>query len=177
LTSSCQILPFFVARDRPRPGLSRASPRPHTKALGTRLTIDGSELTVAVSCTIRDGPLDIWGGGGGGGGGLGNFSVHEFFFIPQLLARIFFSATFLCTIFFLRWPKKIFPEKFVDGGGGGGGGGRILFWYLPPPLKYLMVRPLCAWGTYLMRSRQGDKGCDPCQQAIRTNRPLQRAIS
>ena len=35
-------------------------------------------------------------------GGLGNFSVHEFFFIPQLLARIFFSATFLCTIFFLK---------------------------------------------------------------------------
>ena len=25
-------------------------------------------------------------------GGLDNFSVHEFFFIPQLLARIFFSA-------------------------------------------------------------------------------------
>ena len=35
-------------------------------------------------------------------GGLGNFSVHEFFFNPQLLARIFFSATFLCTIFFLK---------------------------------------------------------------------------
>ena len=29
--SECKI-------DRPRPGLSRASPRPHTKALGTRLT-------------------------------------------------------------------------------------------------------------------------------------------
>jgi hypothetical protein len=28
--SECKI-------DRPRPGLSRASPRPHTKALGTRL--------------------------------------------------------------------------------------------------------------------------------------------
>ena len=28
-----------------------------------------------------------------------------------------------------------------------------------------------------MRSRQGDKGCDPCQRAIRTNRPVQRAIS
>jgi hypothetical protein len=25
--------------DRPRPGLSRVSPRPHTKALGTRLTL------------------------------------------------------------------------------------------------------------------------------------------
>jgi hypothetical protein len=25
-----------------------------------------------------------------------------------------------------------------------------------------------------MRSWQGDKGCDPCQQAIKTNRPLQR---
>jgi hypothetical protein len=27
-----------------------------------------------------------------------------------------------------------------------------------------------------MRSRQGDKGCDPCQGAIRTNHPLQQAI-
>ena len=62
--------------------------------------------------TVRDGPLDIW-------GGLGNFSVNEFFFIPQLLARIFFSATFLCTIFFLKWPKKIFPESSSMGGGGG----------------------------------------------------------
>jgi hypothetical protein len=35
-------------------------------------------------------------------GGLGNFSVHEFFFFPQLLGRIFFSAPFLCTIFFLK---------------------------------------------------------------------------
>jgi hypothetical protein len=34
-------------------------------------------------------------------GGLGNFAVHEFFFYPQLLARIFFSATFpLHDIFF-----------------------------------------------------------------------------
>ena len=30
--SECKI-------DRPRPGLSRASPRPHTKALGTRLLV------------------------------------------------------------------------------------------------------------------------------------------
>ena len=37
------------------------------------------------------------------GGGLRNFSVHEFFFIPQLLARIFFlQRSFNCTIFFLR---------------------------------------------------------------------------
>ena len=40
------------------------------------------------------------------GGGLGNFSGHEFFFIPELLAIIFFSATFLCTIFFLDDLKK-----------------------------------------------------------------------
>ena len=25
-----------------------------------------------------------------------------------------------------------------------------------------------------MRSRQGDKGCDPCQRAIRTNLDIQR---
>jgi hypothetical protein len=33
----------------------------------------------------------------------------------------------------------------------------------------LFLARLCAWGTWLMRSRQGDKG----QRAIRTDRPLQ----
>jgi uncharacterized membrane protein YgcG len=83
------------------------------------------ERNSSVLYRIRNGPLDIW-----RGGGLGNFSVHEFFFIRQLLARILFSATFLCTIFFLRCPKQFFPESSskssstgVGGGGGGGGGG------------------------------------------------------
>ena len=28
-----------------------------------------------------------------------------------------------------------------------------------------------------MRIRQGDKGCDHCQRAIRTNRPVERAVA
>ena len=45
--SECKI-------DRPRPGLSRLSPRPHTKALGTRLNITQTEtIKVYTHCLVK----------------------------------------------------------------------------------------------------------------------------
>jgi hypothetical protein len=82
---------------------------------------------------FRDGPLDIW-----GGGGLGNFSVHEFFFYPQLLARIFFSATFLCTIFFLKWPKNFFRKVLRKSRRREGGGGHKIFLIVVKLLFYVL---------------------------------------
>ena len=50
--SECKI-------DRPRPGLSRLSPRPHMKALGTRLVLSFTTLQILQSCIACIGVLEI----------------------------------------------------------------------------------------------------------------------
>ena len=54
---------------------------------------------------------------------VGNFFVHGIFFIPQLLARIFFLQHSFARYFF-KDALKIFHGKKVRRRGGGGGGGR-----------------------------------------------------
>jgi hypothetical protein len=98
-SSFCPGAPWLALAGLEFLGSIYETPFPHSQNCVAFYTIQNkSEKKYSCYDIIRDGLLDIW----GGGGGVGNFSVHEFFFIPQLLARNFFSATFLCTIFFLR---------------------------------------------------------------------------
>jgi hypothetical protein len=41
--------------------------------------------------------------------------------------------------------------------------------------SFILAR-LCAWGTCLMRGRQGDKGCDPCQRFNQSISPLDQSL-
>ena len=67
--------------------------------------------------TVRDGPLDIW------GGGWAIFLWTNFFSSPNCLQEFFFCNIPLHDIF-LTWPKKFFSQiqsKTSSTGGGAGG--------------------------------------------------------
>ena len=86
--SECKI-------DRPRPGLSRVSPRPHTKALGTRLTYCTN--LVPRACDPREGIE-----------GSGIIRYRK----PRILAKIELRIPFQWPIRFL--PETDYPRAFVS---------------------------------------------------------------